>query len=151
MIWWQRFEVQPQVAAINRGCQWFPIFWINSKGERVSLQYAGALIMEYLAAEVLKFAPALIELLVMTDLTKSNGTGTIPMKFLDSSGGWCKFAARRPGSYPVTHNWQCKSCTPIKPTKPARAHATTPERLKRLRALVCIKACPKLLQPLVLL
>ena len=75
-------------------------------------------------------------LLVTTDLTENDGTGTIPMgfltppvagvdlqaalvdncflgalplvdlravclEFLDSSGGWCKFAARRPGSYPL--------------------------------------------------
>ena len=31
-------------------------------------------------------------LLVTTDLTESDGTGTIPMGFLDSSGGWCRFA-----------------------------------------------------------
>ena len=34
----------------------------------------------------------LSEILLMTDLTESNGTGTIPMGFLDSSGGWCRFA-----------------------------------------------------------
>ena len=31
-------------------------------------------------------------LLVTTDLTESNGTGTIPMGFLDSTGGWGRFA-----------------------------------------------------------
>ena len=46
-----------------------------------------------------------IGLLVMVDPTESNGTGTIPMGFLDSSGGWCRFAVRRPGAYPITHNW----------------------------------------------
>ena len=31
-------------------------------------------------------------LLVTTDLTESDGTGTIPMGFLDSTGGWGRFA-----------------------------------------------------------
>ena len=30
-------------------------------------------------------------LLVTTDLTESDCSGTIPMRFLDSSGGWCRF------------------------------------------------------------
>ena len=28
----QKFGVQPQVVTTNRGCQWFPIFWLNSRG-----------------------------------------------------------------------------------------------------------------------
>ena len=39
----------------------------------------------------------LSRLLVTTDLTESNGTGTIPMEFLDSSGGWCRFAGSHCG------------------------------------------------------
>jgi hypothetical protein len=33
-------------------------------------------------------------LLVSTDLSESNGTGPVPMWFLDTTGGWCRF----PGS-----------------------------------------------------